>query len=207
MLFFVKELEEENIADCYYLDAGDKCYYLGDYTPRGGYSCSEINQLITNLKKSESRRGSNDYHYKIEAIKTCAEYIGKILSQNLNIVIVPIPPSKSKDHELYDNRIIQIAELASSGKYNVDVLEFVEQIASTEAVHLSEAKRPTPEQLQKNYRIAPGFSLSPTIDAVFILDDILTTGSHFKAIKNMLLEEYPHLSNKIYGLFIAKVIR
>ena len=102
---------------------------------------------------------------------------------------------------------MQIAEQVSHKRGNVTVLEFVEQVASTEAVHLSDAKRPTPEQLQKNYRILSDFSLPPTIDAVIILDDVLTTGSHFKAIKNMLLEKYPNLSDVICGLFIAKVIR
>ena len=153
MLFFLKELEEENITDCYYLDMRDKCYYLGDYTPRGGYNCSKINQLIANLKKSESRRIYNDYYYKTNAIKTCAEYISSIIDQNSKIVIIPIPPSKSKDDVLYDNRIMQIAEQVGHKRSNINVLEFVEQVASTEAVHLSDAKRPTPEQLQKNCQI------------------------------------------------------
>lgn len=209
MLFFMKELEEENIADCYYLDVKDKCYYLGDYTPRGGYSCSEINQLIANLKKSVLKKGSGEYYYKINAIKSCAEYIGRFIeaNKNSNIIIIPVPPSASNDNELYDDRMMEIATLAACGQRNAAVYEFVEQVHSTEAVHSSNASRLTPKQLKENYRVVPGFSLPSNIDAVFILDDVLTTGSHFRAIKDMLLEECPHLSNKIYGLFIAKVIR
>lgn len=45
MSFFVKVLEKEDLSDCYYLEEDDICVYLGDYTPRGGYDCSDVNQL------------------------------------------------------------------------------------------------------------------------------------------------------------------
>lgn len=205
-MFFCKELEQERLSDCFYLEKGDRCLYLGDYTPHGGFNYSEINQLILNLKKPISKQGNPEYRYKTNAIKTCAKYISNILDQHSNIVIIPIPPSKSKDNELYDDRIIQIAEQARNGRGNVNILEFVVQITSTEAMHLSNS-RLTPKQLQENYRIVSSLPHPNDIDMVFILDDVLTTGSHFKAIKNMLLKEYPILNNKIYGLFIAKVVR
>ena len=118
MSFFVKVLEKENLSDCYYLEEDDICFYLGDYTPRGGYDCSDVNQLIANLKKSINRREMDDYRYKLSAIDQCASMIKDVLDDILkqktaSIIIIPIPPSKSKDHELYDNRMIDIATKAS----------------------------------------------------------------------------------------------
>lgn len=211
MSFFVKVLEKENLSDCYYLEEDDICVYLGDYTPRGGYDCSDVNQLIANLKKSIDRREMDDYRYKLSAIDQCASMIKCVLDHILkqttaSIIIIPIPPSKSKDHELYDNRMINIATKASQDQDRVKVIEFVEQITSTEAMHLS-ASRLSPLQLQNNYDVLSEIPDTDNVEVVLIFDDVLTTGSHFKAVKNMILNQYPNLSGKIYGLFIAKVVR
>lgn len=211
MSFFIKVLEKENLSDCYYLKEDDICVYLGDYTPRGGYDYSDVNQLIANLKKSIDRREMDDYKYKLSAIDRCASmikcFLDHILKQTTaSIIIIPIPPSKSKDHELYDNRMINIATKASQDQDRVKVIEFVEQITSTEAMHLS-ANRLSPLQLQSNYDVLSEIPDTDNVEVVLIFDDVLTTGSHFKAVKNMLLNQYPNLSGKIYGLFIAKVIR
>ncbi|MFP4731389.1 hypothetical protein [Pasteurella multocida] len=93
----------------------------------------------------------DDYRYKLLAIDQCASMIkyslDHILKQTTaSITIVPIPPSKSKEHELYDNRMIDIATKASRGQDRVKVIEFVEQVTSTEAVYLS-ANRLSPLQL------------------------------------------------------------
>lgn len=210
MTFFVKVLEDENLSDCYYLDNDDICVYLGDYTAREGYDYSEVNQLISNLKKGVDRKDRDEYKYKESAIQQCTLMIETVLDDILQntskqIVVIPIPPSKSKSHDLYDDRILQIAVNASLNKPRVQVIEFVEQIESTNAFHLSELSRPTPSQMQENYRILN--CIPQNAEVVLIFDDVLTTGSHFKAIKNLLLEQYPDLKDKIYGLFIAKVIR
>lgn len=210
MTFFVKILEEENLSDCYYLEEGDICIYFGDYTPRGGYDCSDVNQLIVNLKKSIDRKDKEDYKYKDLAIEKCISMVKCVLNNVLAqtkepITIIPIPPSKSKEHQLYDDRMLRIATQASLNEERINVIEFVEQIHSTDAVHLSESSRPTPNQLQSNYRRLN--QIPENSEVVLIFDDVLTTGSHFKAIKNLLLEQYPYLEGKIYGLFIAKVVR
>lgn len=83
MTFFVKILEEENLSDCYYLEKGDFCIYFGDYTARGGYNCSDVNQLIANLKKSVDRKDKVDYKYKDSAIEQCASMVKFILNDVL----------------------------------------------------------------------------------------------------------------------------
>lgn len=210
MKSFIKTLEEENLSDCYYLEKGDVCFYFGDYTPRGGYDCSDVNRLIANLKKGIDRKDRGDYKYKDLAIEQCVSMVKSVLNDVLEqtkdpIVIIPIPPSKSKEHQLYDDRMLRIATQASLNEERINVIEFVEQIHSTDAFHLSESSRPTPNQLQNNYRILK--QIPQNSEVVLIFDDVLTTGSHFKAIKNLLLEQYPYLEGKIYGLFIAKVVR
>ena len=39
---------------------------------------------------------------------------------------------------------------------------------------------------------------------IAIVDDVITTGAHFKACQELILEQYPHAA--IYGIFLAKTV-
>ena len=69
-----------------------------------------------------------------------------------------------------------------------------------DAVHGS-PMRPTPERIGALYRIDEALMESvPGIIA--IVDDILTTGAHFRAAKSVLSARFPGAA--IVGLFIAR---
>jgi predicted amidophosphoribosyltransferase len=61
--------------------------------------------------------------------------------------------------------------------------------------------RPTPRELEARYVIDRGL-LEPRPQLIAIVDDVLTTGSHFVAVRNMLRREFP--DTKTVGLFIAR---
>jgi adenine/guanine phosphoribosyltransferase-like PRPP-binding protein len=42
----------------------------------------------------------------------------------------------------------------------------------------------------------------PKSQAIAVVDDLITTGAHFVAVRNMLRREFPDI--KIVGLFIAR---
>jgi predicted amidophosphoribosyltransferase len=151
------------------------------------------------LKKGVDRKGLYEYHYKEQAIRRAATALARDLNPEFikNGVFVPIPPSKAKDDPLYDDRMSQIIQLLGP---NVDLREVVEQRVSMLQAHLS-FSRPNPDELYANYRIVQA-AKEPAPSSIAIVDDLLTSGSHFKAMQRILSETYPDL--KVYGLFLAR---
>lgn len=179
----------------------EECFFILSYTAHKSYDFNCVNSLIINLKKKYDRKGQPDWHYKEIAIQKCAYFL-----ECVNIIdvfgndttYIPIPPSKSKNDPLYDNRLTQILKKAYNGKLNV--AELIAQKKSTQSFHLSNEKRSI-DEIQSNYIINQ--ELVPTINnSVIIFDDILTTGAHYIAMKNLISSILPHVSIK--GLFIAR---
>lgn len=185
------------------LDENDICLYWREYTAQKKYNFSEANQLVVNLKKCVSHKEESQYTYKTKAIKICASYFeGGDWSP---YSIIPIPPSKKKDDPLYDDRLLRILNLANKlliPKYRFDVKDIIIQNESYEPSHKS-SKRPSSQELKARYRL-DDINSDQLREKIIVFDDVLTMGSHFKAIKSLLHEAYPQ--KKIYGLFIARSI-
>ncbi|TAD87006.1 MAG: hypothetical protein EAZ99_19010 [Alphaproteobacteria bacterium] len=197
-LLWIDELTRE---DHYYLDEGDECSYWGEYTARQGFSHSETNSLISNLKKSVDRKGFPEWRYKGQAIKRVAElFLQGIGADKLPILtFVPVPPSKAKSDPGYDDRLIAVLnEMART--VPIDIREILIQPHSVDASHLSD-QRPKPEDIAKGYTIDRTLIAKPR-DFVVIVDDVLTTGAHFKAAKSVLQTVWPNIP--FIGLFVAR---
>lgn len=185
------------------LDQSDICFYWCEYTSHQGYSYSPTNQLIKNLKKPVSLKTHEQYNYKLKAIKTCASYFDKINWSPFSII--PIPPSKNKADPLYDDRLLKILNAANKllvPEFRFDIKDIVIQDKSYEPCHYS-SSRPSFQELRARYKLE---NIKPTHlrEKIIIFDDVLTMGSHFKAIKLLLQDAYPH--KKVCGLFIARSI-
>ena len=190
--------------DHWRLTDADDCYFIGEYTASQGYSYSDTNDLISNFKKTMHRRGRPGWHYKDRAIQKAAEAFRKALTpKDLDrLTFVPIPPSKAKGDPLYDDRLTWMLG-AIRPKPPLDIRELVVQTESTDAVH-DRGVRPTPEQIQALYRIDETLT-EPAPGIIAVVDDILTTGAHFRAAKSVLSTHFPETS--IIGLFIARTVR
>src|SRR6266436_6706702 len=79
------------------------------------------------------------------------------------------------------------------------VIDLIEQIESTETFKGGNRKKP--DELRANYRFEEQ-SLAGLPRSVGIVDDVLTTGSHFRAIKDMILERLP--DHRVVGFFVAR---
>ena len=193
-----RTIDASNIADHTYLKEGDVCLYLHEYTSRSGYSFGPANDLISNLKKPVNRRHKPEYAYKMQAITTCSNLITAALNTEwLKIgTLVPTPPSKAKDDRLYDDRLIQVCKGVIS-----DVREIVRQKATIRSAHENPDNRPTVAELEAIYEIDETFS-SPTPKSIAIVDDVLTAGTHFRAMHNVLIRRFPTVP--MAGIFIAR---
>ncbi len=177
------------------------CLYLYEYTSRMGYDFSSTNNLISNLKKKPSTAGSAAYRYKGRAIQECSLALQKVLRPDwlASGTLVPIPCSKASDHPDYDDRIEQICRGISP---NADVRTLVKQTQSTIASHESaEGNRLNVEELLNVYQIDESLA-NPGPSSIAIVDDVLTVGTHYRAMHTVLSSRFPGVP--IYGIFIAR---
>jgi hypothetical protein len=188
----------------YYLDENDECYFMGEYTARRGYNFGETNQLIFNLKKGMERATLPDFRYKAQAIETAGFLLRKYLAHPNNIAslhsstLVPVPPSKAKDHALYDDRILRILRAMDTDK-DLDIRELLIQQETLESFHGD--NRLSPDVLATKYAVDDALS-TPAPRCIWLFDDVITTGSHFKAAKQVLSTRFPGIG--IVGIFIAR---
>jgi hypothetical protein len=193
----LQKIDDTNRRDHYYLAEEDECYYLYEYTAGVGWQGGATNQLIHNLQK---KKGDGGYHYKAPAIAQCARDFSQAISAKwlASATLLPVPPSKNKADPLFDDRMIQVCRgIRSPGPS--DVREIVEQINSTDT--FKGGHRQSPDELQANYRIVAN-ELAQARPTIGVVDDVLTTGSHFKAVKAKILAERPNA--KVVGFFVAR---
>ena len=194
-------IDELTRRDHYYLDDNDKCAFVGEYTARAGFQYSETNRLIFNLKKGMERRGKADWQYKQAAISEAARAFQSVLNKQAmdQYTFVPIPPSKARRDPGYDDRMTQILRQIRPTQL-LDVREIIIQETSIIASHVSDV-RLSPDQIKALYRLDEDLT-QPDPHAFVVVDDMLTTGAHFKAAQSVLVERFPGKS--IFGLFVAR---
>jgi predicted amidophosphoribosyltransferase len=195
----LQKIDELTRRDHSFLEDGDHCYYFGEYTARESYAYSATNQLIHNLKKTMDKRGTPQWRYKGAAIAESARLVRSAIKADARVTFVPIPPSKAKDDPLYDDRLVQILRATCEGR-PADYRELLIQQRSVAAAHVSEV-RPTIDEVAANYQIDEALS-APEPQTVFVLDDVLTTGCHFKAAERVLRARFPRVN--IVGIFVAR---
>jgi hypothetical protein len=193
------KLDDLYLPHHWHLDRTDECYFGGEYTAGRGFAHSNTNQLIFNFKKSPDRRGLPDWGYKALAIWQAAENLRNSLREEFlaSATFVPVPPSKAVEDPGYDDRMTQLLRLLGG---NVDVRELVRQAGNMRDAHRAE-NRPGPAELYDNYQIDEAV-VEPRPEQIAVVDDVLTTGAHFKAMKRILNETYPGI--RIVGIFIAR---
>lgn len=194
-------VDELSRPDHSHLHPDDNCLFFGEYTARKGWSFSATNQLISNFKIGLEHRTAYRWRYKQQAIKSVAEGFGEALNPKwLEIAtLVPVPPSKCRAHPLYDDRIARMLEAIPSA-VKLDIRELILQVDEREAAHDAEC-RPRPDDHLRNYRINEALT-KPKPTQIGIFDDMLVTGSSFKACQQLLAGRFP--GAPICGLFIAR---
>ena len=100
---------------------------------------------------------------------------------------------------LYDDRLTQMLRGISQDS-SLDIRELVVQTANTTPAHNLDV-RPRPEDIRALYRIDEELA-EPTPRTIALVDDILTTGAHFRAAHSTLSTRFP--AAPLIGLFIAR---
>lgn len=193
----------------YHLDIDDDCFFFGEYTARKRYDFSEVNQFILNFKKSMDRQQvPSEWRYKTRAIVRAAEILEAGLGTIENIAslraatLVPIPPSRIAGDPLYDDRILKMLASLDDRLGDLDIRSLVTQNCSYQASHSTD-NRPNPDQLCAGYVIDERLA-EPAPTSIWIFDDLLVSGSHYRAMVRTLRPRFPEAA--IAGIFLARRI-
>ncbi|HSX38625.1 MAG TPA: hypothetical protein VLE95_07335 [Chlamydiales bacterium] len=165
-----------------------------------------MNKLILNYKKEMKWKGKAGWEYKEPAIKKVASFFSEsILRTSVfperikQALLVPIPPHAINTDPEHDDRNLKMLKyFMPNGKIH----EIILQKKSTEPSHKSKKKR-DPKIFEENYFIN---NPDPKIEfnEIWLFDDILRDGTHFRAAHKVLSYSFPHV--KIVGFFIARSI-
>ena len=193
------KLEGSYLAFYPHLKIEDKCAYAREYKTQIGYKGSKTNSLISNFKKSPRKRDTKEWQYRKQAVKRFAEEIAQLFKPNINATITAIPSSKPKIHSDYDRRFEDLFEELLKIRPALNIEWPVEIKEVVQASHLGGSR--DPEDIKKKY-IWKGFKSS--FDKIGIIDDVLTTGAHFRAMSDFLKEK--DYKGEIVGLFWSRAV-
>lgn len=196
------KIDDSNRGDHHYLTSDHECLYFYEFTSGMRAEHSPGNQLIRNLKKPVARRIYSDYRYKNLAIAESAALLNAAFIKGAHVlansIVCPIPPSKIQGDAEYDDRMFQVVQKACHGT-NGTCLEILRQTQTYAASHLQAAgTRPKPGDLEAIYELSQPLS-KPT---VILVDDMLTTGAHFVAARNVIRNAHPN--TRVIGFFVAR---
>jgi len=175
----------------------DEVYYAREYISKGGFNASEANQLIMNFKKPVTRRGQRDWYYKEQAVDRFARELAAALKDGT--VLAAIPSSKCQSDPEYDSRLEDALAAAKRYKPSLIVEQPIVVQTTSVAVHAGGSRRP--DEVYSHF-VWKGFSQERT--QLVLVDDVLTTGSHFRACKRLILEHCRGM--KVAGVFWAKTV-
>lgn len=180
----------------YCLTEEDACIFAKDYKPGGGFTASDDNNDISNFKKEMKHKNTPAWKYKLNAIKKFASDINFIPNLS-NYELCGIPPSKLHSHEEYDPRIKQTLEVLKVLNPDINVVELFGIKNNRQSAHTGGSRN-----IAENYENLVWRGIEVNSNNIILIDDVITSGSQFKACKQMIIENIPTAT--VYGLFWGK---
>ena len=191
-------INDKTRGDHWYLRRTDVCRYIGEHTAEKGFDYDATNSLILDFEMPVSRTGTGRRPQKEKAIASAAAALRQALEESLleldRAVFVPVPPSKAKDDDEYDDRLVRMLK-AVRPERPLDVRQLIVQTRSVEPTH----RRPTrvrASDIENMYGIGKaleGEEETPSAGVVVVVDDLLTSGAQFRAAQRKLSRHFPDI--------------
>lgn len=192
-----------------FISRDDRCFYLRDYlvdkathTPRW-----KLNQDVTNfkIKPTELVANPSRVKYKKKSTELFARELAALIPRP--VVLVPIPGSKTATHADFDDRLTQVLVKAQALNPKIHLAAPFTRTIDIESRHSTPGPRSPQIHLDSITCASIPPSTWPVIDGspgteLYLVDDVLTSGSSFRACKQLLLAAHPGLA--IGGIFWAR---
>ncbi|WP_373072109.1 phosphoribosyltransferase [Sulfurimonas sp.] len=175
----------------------DECYYFFEATNEG-YKGSKVNDLLFNFKKPIEKKGKAEWYYRDKAVDKFAKYLSKIESFNNNVmVVIPAATSKNRSSELFNDRIDETVR-----KLKLKCPNVVIEIPFDTKIDVQESHNGGTRKVEDIQNNTEWLGFNTKAETVVIVDDVLTTGAHYRAWKDMILSKEPTVK-RVIGLFLA----
>jgi hypothetical protein len=186
-----------------YFEKNHKCWYFMEKQAEG-YSASEENGLIYNFKKPIDRKDTPQWYYRNEAVKKfikdlCGIKINPEFFQKGYITVIPAPTSKARNSDGWNDRIDVVVEGWANCNPKIKVEYALDMLHDVPSSHQDGGSR-KPSEIKRHLKFN-GFKEEPS-EVVIIVDDVYTTGGHFKAFREFILENEPRIK-EVIGIFWA----
>ncbi|MBI2521197.1 MAG: hypothetical protein HYV97_12290 [Bdellovibrio sp.] len=197
-----KKIDQTILGFYPYLTSEDDCRFAYEYTGGGsGYAAGVINSDVLNFKKSGLKRNVEpEWSYRNEAVNKFAGDLSVIINNTTAspLHITAIPASKIKSDSEYSFRYEDLFTVLKSFRPRTVPVSPIDQITSALSSHTGGTRNP--QQIMSNYKWN-GFG-TEVVDKLVVVDDVLTTGAHFKAYKDFLRQN--GFAGQLIGLFWAR---
>ncbi len=201
----LREIDEAIRGIHPHLTATDEVLFWREYTSGRDWSFGDANNFIGNLKKKPTSSEAVLRH-KARAIRECSSYFSKAINPVWirEAIFVPVPCSKVAGHAEYDDRMTKVCNGIKVDNDHATVRELVYQSESLTASHTLQAgQRHTVQDLLDVYKIDEDL-IDDAPTRIAVVDDVLTNGTHFRAMKTVLLQKWPNA--RVVGFFVARRI-
>lgn len=180
----------------------DECYYAREYTSGAGFGVSLCNDLIQNFKKSPDKRGTDQWQYKENSIRRFAKELASLFTKDKQYTVCTILTSKRRGSPNYDDRFDQVIAELKGHHPSIIYEEPIELIDDSKSASREGGPRDA-SSIIKSYRWTGFKNGIPPL--VIVLDDVITTGGHFKASKQVIHAHHPEI--RVIGVFWAMTVR
>ena len=162
-----------------YLDTTDECYFTDEYESCGRPAMK--GQILSLKRGNES------------AIVGMAQQLASAMPREWirNYTFVPMPPSSGTTSP---------ARSILRRQHFTDTRDLLVQLGDTPSSH--NGWRPMPDQRARLLTLNE-LEVHPQPNAIVIVDDVLATGSHFRAAKMIVRQRWSHM--RVIGVFLARV--
>lgn len=194
-----------------HLTEEDACFHWRIYNSNRVFKDVSRNKIIWDFKitPEDIKKYPNFAKLKKKAIDALAHEMAAIFNTPerkaslQSYVWVLMPSSKAKDDPNHDDRLMQLLRRVESLlDINLHLCEPFSLQKSLASSHKSTgSERLTLDELKHLYQFDQA-ALPENPSQIIVFDDVLTKGTHFKAIKQKLISVYGDIN--IVGLFICQ---
>lgn len=155
--------------------------------------------MIINFKKSISKKGTYAWGYRNSTIWKFAQKLHSILESE-TFTIIPCPTSKHADDPEYNDRMVRLCEELKEFSPNYDIQHCIITTKSHKETHRGGGQREPATILEYTEWVEP--TKIPN-ERVILIDDVCTTGAHFRAYYDLATKHLSRYDCKIAGIFLA----
>lgn len=198
----LRQLSREEVGEHRYLSSSDECFYLWEYCPRGRSEEPRPEDEVIRAMKISPVAALADRKLRMrkeDAIRRAAAALSASIPMYWRqaCVFVPIPGSKPLDDPDYDDRLLKVLRLVRPSLVLWPVLYQLKTMPSL-AKDLSVGER----AFSYGVDTAAG---QPERNVVVLVDDVLTTGAHYAAARDVIRATFPTV--RCIGLFLGRTPR